>query len=163
MPYSHEALDVLVRNVNIMQDHLGRQVLLENPSTYLEFAHQDMDEPAFLTELVKRSGCGLLMDVNNVFVCASNHGFDPLEYLSQVPWHAVQEIHLAGHSREERDGHVVRIDDHGSQVSDDVWALYKQVIHNTGSLPTLIEWDSNIPPLSTLLNEVDQARRVLDA
>lgn len=162
LPYSHEALDILTRNVDLMQDYLGRQILLENPSTYLEFAHQDMDEPEFLTELVKRSGCGLIMDVNNIFVCASNHGLDADDYLSRVPWKAVQEIHLAGHAVEERDGYKLRIDDHGSQVSDDVWALYKKAVGYKDAVPVLIEWDSNIPPFSKLMSEVRKAQAVLD-
>lgn len=162
LPYSQEALDVLVRNVGIMQDHLRRQVLLENPSTYLEFAHADMDEPEFLTELVKRAGCGLIMDVNNVFVCAANHGLDGDDYLARVPWDAVQEIHLAGHAVEERDGFELRIDDHGSQVSTDVWALYEKAIGYKGTVPTLIEWDSNIPDFPVLMVEAEKARTVLD-
>lgn len=163
IPYTREALDILCRNVDIAQESLGRRLLMENPSTYVEFTDADMDEPAFLRELVTRTGCGLLLDVNNVQVCARNHGGDAKTYLDKVPWDAVQEIHLAGHAVEVRDGHELCIDDHGSPVRDDVWDLYRHALSHKPQVPTLIEWDTGVPPLADLMAEVSKARDIYNA
>lgn len=161
IPYTDESLGFLADNVERTQDFLGRQILLENPSTYLQFEQDAYPEPAFLSALTARTGCGLLLDINNVFVCASNHGFDAWQYLSDFPFEQVQEIHLAGHAVDRFDGHEIRIDDHGSHVSDDVWTLYARYIEAFGPATTLIEWDRNIPSLDVLHAEADSAKAIL--
>jgi len=158
LPYTHESLQVMATHLEEAQNRLGRQILVENPSTYLQYQEEDFAEPAFLKALCEITGCGLLLDINNVFVCAHNHGFDPWGYLTRIPHAAVKEIHLAGHSHTTVDGADIRIDDHGSPVCDQVWALYGRYIATYGPSPTLIEWDSNIPPLEALLSEVATAR-----
>lgn len=160
LPYTEEALMVVARHVERAQEVLGRRLLIENPSAYLSFEESEMSEPEFLRALVARTGCGLLLDVNNVFVSASNLGFDASSYLRDIPFDAVGEIHLSGHCRNEADGTTVLIDDHGSAVSQPVWALYGQAITRAANVPTLIEWDSNIPALEVLLKERDKALKV---
>lgn len=160
VPMTREALDVMADNVARAQDHLGRQILIENPSTYLRFEREEIPEPAFLAELARRTGCGLLLDVNNLFVCASNHAFDPLVWLDTFALEAVGEIHLAGHAVDDADGHAIRVDDHGSPVVGEVWALYREVIGRRGAVPTLIERDANLPPFEALLEEAWHADRV---
>jgi len=163
LPLTEEALGVVAANVERMQDALGRRILIENPSTYLAFDVETMPEPEFLAELVRRTGCGLLLDVNNVFVSGCNLGFAPETYIDAFPMEAVAEIHLAGHTRRTVDGVTIRIDDHGSPVCAEVWALYERAIDRAGPVPTLIERDSNIPPLAHLLAESRRADLVLEA
>jgi uncharacterized protein (UPF0276 family) len=163
LPYTEEALGIVVAHVDETQAALGRTILIENPSTYLRFAHSTIPEWEFLAELARRSGCGILLDVNNVYVSACNHGFDAAAYVDAVPAAAVGEIHLAGHAVRHVDGHDLRIDDHGSAVARPVWELYAQAVNRLGPVPTLIEWDSNIPALDVLAGEAAQAQRVLDA
>ena len=163
LPLTEEALAVVAAHVGEMQDALGRAILVENPSTYLEYSHSTIGEPEFLAELVRRTGCGLLLDVNNVFVSAGNHGHDANAYLAAVPVDAVGEIHLAGHSTRDIDGALLRIDDHGSAVADPVWALYEAALVRLGPVPTLIEWDSAIPALAVLVDEATKAGRRLAA
>lgn len=164
VPYTDESLAVVCQNVLRTQDRLGRPILVENPSTYLRFAASTMTEAAFLTELVRRTGCGLLLDVNNLYVSAGNHGTDAGAALAALPLAAVGEIHLAGHAVETlADGTVLRIDDHGSAVPEPVWALYGDALARTGPRPTLIEWDTRIPPLPVLLAEAARANRRLAA
>ena len=160
LPMTREALDVMADNVARAQEHLGRQILVENPSTYLRFEREEIPEPAFLAELARRTGCGLLLDVNNLFVCASNHAFDPLAWLDAFALEAVGEVHLAGHAVDDADGHAIRVDDHGSPVGEEVWALYREVIARRGAVPTLIERDANLPPFEALLEEAWHADRV---
>ena len=160
LPYTEEALRHLTDRVRHVQDFLGRQILVENVSSYLQFAGSDIAEWDFLAALARESGCGLLLDVNNVYVSALNHGFDPLTYLDGVPPDAVQEIHLAGHSVRKIDGREVRIDTHDGPVCDEVWALYAVAVERFGAVPTLIEWDSNIPALDVLADEARKADRV---
>jgi hypothetical protein len=162
VPYDEEALAVLARNVMRFQEAIGRTVMVENPSTYLRHAQSDRAEPQFLAELCQRSGCGLLLDVNNVFVSSENHGEDALAYLAAVAHLPVGEIHLSGHHLRRLGNRSIRIDDHGSPVSDQVWALYEHVLAVIGPRPTLIEWDSALPPLETLLAEADKAQERLD-
>jgi len=131
-------------------------VLLENPASYLRFESSDIPEPELLAELARRTGCGLLCDVNNVYVSCRNLGLDPLAYLAALPADAVGEIHLAGHTSNEADGVTVLIDDHGSRVAKPVWDLYTEALSRFGAAPTLVEWDTNLPELSVL---VDEARR----
>ncbi|CAN5861198.1 DUF692 domain-containing protein [soil metagenome] len=161
LPYSEEALDVVVRNVERLQEALGRQVSLENPSCYLAFAQSTLSEPAFLAELARRSGCGLLLDVNNIVVTAHNLGLDGRDWLD-LPGSSITEYHLAGHAVNEADGQPILIDDHGSPVADGVWALYDEVVRRFGPRPALIEWDTDLPPLGVLLGEAARADRVAD-
>lgn len=163
LPYTAETLDLVAQNISHMQDAIGRQILIENPSSYMAFKDTTMHEADFLNSLVARTGCGLLLDVNNVFVSASNMGWSAEAYLSQLDMAAVGEIHLAGHLVRDIDGNILRLDDHGSQVSDDVWALYAEVLLSAGGRPTLIEWDNNIPDFSVLLAEHDKAAACMKA
>lgn len=161
VPYTDEALAALVRNIDNAQQVLGRRILIENPSTYLAFAESSMSEWDFIAAAVERSGCGLLLDVNNVYVSAGNHGFDAAAYLAAMPAVAIAEIHLAGHLTRQVDDVELRIDDHGSAVDPAVWSLYRSVIARIGPRPTLIEWDTRIPPLETLVAEAAKADRIL--
>jgi uncharacterized protein (UPF0276 family) len=162
LPMTEEALDIVCRNVQQFQDCLRRPVLVENPSTYVQFRHAAIPEWEFLAALAARTGCGILCDVNNIFVSASNHGWDARAYLAGLPASSIGEIHLAGHAlRELGDGRSLRIDDHGCAVDAAVWALYREAIARFGPVPTLIEWDNNIPPLETLMAEADKASAIL--
>ncbi len=161
LPYTEESLAVVVRNVDRLQEALGRQVSIENPSCYLGFAHSTLSEPEFLSELVRRSGCGLLLDANNIVVTAHNLRLEPRDWLAGLPGAAITEYHLAGHAVNDADGEPILIDDHGSRVRDGVWALFGEVVERFGPRPTLIEWDTDIPPLSVLLDEAARAERVI--
>ena len=162
LPYTEEALTTLCDNIARTQDALGRQILVENPSSYLTYTDSPMTEWDFMTEVAKRSGCGILFDVNNVYVSAMNHGYDPMTYIDAIPTEHVQEIHLAGHTINTVEGHNIRIDHHGDHVCDEVWQLYRATIHRTGRVPTLIEWDTDIPALSVLLDETAKADAILN-
>ncbi len=161
LPYTPEALDVVCRHVDEVQATLGRRILVENPSTYLAFVHSTIPEWEFIAEVARRTGCGLLLDVNNAHVSACNHGFDARTYIAALPPEAVGEIHLAGHAVKMIGGVELRIDDHASAVAPEVWALYRHAIEAIGPRPTLIEWDSNIPPLDVLLAEAAKADALL--
>ena len=163
IPYDEDALAVIARNVMRFQEAVGRTVMVENPSTYLRHVQSDRAEPQFLAELCQRSGCGLLLDVNNVFVSTENHGDDALAYLAAIAHLPIGEIHLSGHHLRQIGNRSIRIDDHGSPVSDPVWALYERALAVIGPRPTLIEWDSALPPLETLLAEANKAQARLDA
>ena len=140
-----------------MQCTLRRKILVENPSTYTQFRHSTIPEWEFMAAVAARTGCGILCDVNNIFVSAKNHSWDALAYVAALPREVIGEIHLAGHSiRELADGGTLRIDDHASCVADEVWSLFAEALRRFGPIPTLIEWDNNIPPLEVLLA---QARR----
>ena len=158
LPYTQEALDLVCANVSEAQDILGRALLIENPSTYLEFSHSEMSEWAFLDEMSARTGCFLLLDVNNIYVNAANHRFDPLAYLEGIPADRVRQIHLAGHSQ----GKDLLIDTHDQPVPSPVWALYETAIQMTGPVATMIERDDRIPPLAELLDELAIARELAD-
>ncbi|MEO8921747.1 MAG: DUF692 domain-containing protein [Caldimonas sp.] len=162
LPMTEEALDLVCRHVELTQDFLRRRILIENPSTYLRFEHSTIAEWDFITAVATRTGCGILCDVNNIFVSASNHGWDASDYLANLPVAAVAEIHLAGHAvRELQQGAVLLIDDHGSRVAPDVWALYEEALNRFGDVPTLVEWDSNVPTLDVLIGEAEQASRYM--
>ncbi|MFN3310597.1 MAG: DUF692 domain-containing protein [Thermomonas sp.] len=163
LPYTDATLRRVCAHIDAVQSALGRSMLLENPATYIEFAASTWDEADFIAEVVRRTGCGLLLDVNNAHVSAVNHGRDVQAYLQRLPLAAVEEIHLAGFA-EERDGAGERllIDSHGAPVADAVWCLFKQVIQRLGPLPTLIERDQNIPPFATLMREARAAQAILD-
>ncbi|MFP4239505.1 DUF692 family multinuclear iron-containing protein [Rhodosalinus sp.] len=164
LPWTRATLDRVAAHVDQVQQALGRQMLLENPSSYLAFAEDEMAETDFLARLVARTGCGLLLDVNNVFVSAVNLGFRPRGYLDAFPLEAVGEIHLGGHA-EEADGHgaPLLIDDHGAPVADPVWALLGDVLARTGPRPVLIEWDTDVPDWPVLRAEAARAAAALEA
>jgi len=162
VPYTAETLAHVCDHIDEAQGVIGRRLLLENPSTYLLFEESTLSETDFLAEIARRTGCGLLLDVNNVFVSAKNHNRDPRAYLDAFPVAHVGEIHLAGHDeRLDDEGAPLLIDAHGSPVADPVWALYEYAIGLCGPLPTLIERDSNVPPLAELLAEAARADDVL--
>jgi len=157
IPYSQEALDVATRNVRQAQDALGRAMLIENPSSYVTFEDSVMSEWEFLAELSRRTGCYLLLDVNNIYVSASNHGFDAIAFLDGIPADRVRQIHLAGHS-DGRDG--LLIDTHDHPVPDGVWSLYAAALERLGPVATMIERDDDIPELPVLIAELDYARHL---
>tara|TARA_R110002020_G_scaffold64925_12_gene171880 strand:- start:154 stop:1074 length:921 start_codon:yes stop_codon:yes gene_type:complete len=163
VPYNAETLDRVVSHVGRIQDRLKRHILIENPSTYVAFEETTMSEADFIREIATRSGCGLLLDVNNVFVSATNHGWKPLQYLRHFPLELVEEIHLAGHAEDTDDeGERLLIDAHDRPVADAVWKLYEIVISQTGALPTLIEWDNDVPDWPVLRREARLADAILD-
>jgi len=164
LPMTEEALGVVCRHVEQTQSYLNRRILVENPSTYVAFGNSIIPEWEFMATVAARTGCGILCDVNNICVSAYNHGWDASGYLAALPPDAVGEIHLAGHSiRTFADGSSLRIDDHGSKVTKEVWTLYRQAVARFGAVPTLIEWDNEIPPLDVLLDEAQHAERVIAA
>ena len=154
LPYTEEALEHVVSRLASVQEHLGRRIALENASTYLRFAGSTMPEWEFLAEVAHRADCGILLDVNNVFVSAVNHGFDPKKYLEAVPAERVWEIHLAGHT--DRGSHL--LDTHGKRVCDEVWELYRFASRRIGAVASLVEWDEDIPDWETLEAESLRAR-----
>jgi uncharacterized protein (UPF0276 family) len=163
LPMTEEALETVCRHVDQAQAYLGRRILVENPSTYLRYRHSTIPEWEFLAAVSRRTGCGILCDVNNIYVSAANHGWNPSAYLAALPAAAIGEIHLAGHSVRDLEGcGVLRIDDHGSRVIPEVWALYAEALARFGPTPTLIEWDTNVPALEVLLDEAGQAADLLD-
>jgi len=161
-PRTRAALDRIAGNIGRMQDALGRRVLVENPSLYLPLKGHDLSEVEFLTALVERTGCGLLVDVNNVFVSASNLGYAAEAYLDALPAEAIGEIHLAGHGADEG-GSSLLIDTHGAPIAEPVWALYRRLIRRIGPRPTLIERDDDIPAFAILMAERDRAAAELAA
>jgi uncharacterized protein len=164
LPMTEEALAVVCRHVDETQAYLQRRILVENPSTYIGFAHSTIPEWEFITAVAQRTGCGILCDVNNIYVSAHNHGWDAAAYLTALPPALIGEIHLAGHSvRPLADGGTLRIDDHGSRVIADVWSLYEAALDRFGPVPTLIEWDNHVPALDVLLDEARQAASRLAA
>ena len=154
LPYSEEALDTACANIAVAQDALGRPMLFENPSSYVQFPDVGLTEWEFLAEMCRRTGCYLLLDVNNVFVSSRNHGFDSSVYLAAIPADRVRQIHLAGHSQ----GETMLIDTHDHPVAPGVWSLYEATGHRFGPVATMIERDDDIPPLDDLLQELDIAR-----
>ena len=160
LPYSEEALAVVVQNVQHLQDALGRRVAVENPSCYLGFAQSTLTEPEFLSELARRSGCALLLDVNNIVVTAHNLSLDARDWLA-LPSEAIAQYHLAGHAVNDADGQSILIDDHGSRVKEGVWTLFADVVRRFGPRPTLIEWDTDLPSLDVLLDEAARADRIV--
>lgn len=160
LPYTEETLTVLCWHVDEAQETLGRRLLIENPSTYLRFRHSTIDEAAFLAALAERTGCGILCDVNNLYVNAENFAFDPIAYLDALPPDRVGEIHLAGHHRGDVDGTPILIDDHGSTVAEPVWRLYREACARFGRVPALVEWDTRLPALDVLLGEARRADEV---
>ena len=163
LPYTEEALSHMVSRVGIVQDRLRRRILIENPSAYLVCEDADYSEWDFLVALARRSGCGVLLDVNNLYVNSVNQGFDPRTYMAAIPGTLVEEIHLAGFSVQNVDGHEILIDTHNQRVWPAVWELYRETMAMLGPRPTLIEWDADIPPLAVLMAEAAQADRIMEA
>ena len=159
LPYTPESLEHMVRRVDELQDCLKRQILIENVSSYLEFVDSTIPEWEFVRELAGRAGCKILLDVNNIYVNAINHDFDPMIYLDAILPGSVGEIHLAGFE----DTGEILIDTHGAVVSDAVWRLFENAVARFGAVPTLIEWDTDIPALPVLLGEAEKASRILNA
>ena len=156
MPLTEESLEHMVHRVAAVQDHLGRQILVENPSTYVAFAASCIDEGEFLAALCERADCGLLLDVNNVYVSAANHGFDANAYIDGLPPGRIGQIHLAGH--QDRGSYL--FDSHDAPVIDPVWALYRRVLLRTGPVSTLVEWDENVPPITDVIGQSQKARTI---
>ena len=156
LPYTEECLAHVVRRVGEVQERLGRQLVLENASTYAQFAGNCMPEWAFLAAVANAADCGLLLDLNNVYVNATNHGFDPYTYVDALPWHRVVQIHLAGHAN--MGTHL--LDTHGAPVAAAVWDLYRHVVARYRPVATLIEWDEDIPPLERVLKEMHRAQAI---
>ena len=162
LPYTEKTLARVADHIDQVQEVLGRQMLLENPSSYLVFAESTMSETDFLREIARRTGCGLLLDVNNVFVSATNLGYSPVGYIDDYPLDVVKEIHLGGHDEDEDDhGAPLLIDSHGRAVVDPVWALLDETLSRTGPRPLLIEWDTDVPDWSTLRAEAMRAQDAL--
>lgn len=163
LPYTPATLARVADHIDQVQEAIGRPILLENPSTYVVFPQSAMSETEFIRKLVKRTGCGLLLDINNVFVSATNHGYSAKSYLADFPLNHVGEIHLAGHARQVDDeGDLLLIDSHDGPVSDAVWKLFEIVIGQCGPVPTLVEWDSAIPDWPILKAEACAAQAILD-
>lgn len=163
LPYTEEALAHVVTRIRAAQDFLGRELLVENPSTYLQYSHSTIPEWEFLAEVARAADCGILLDVNNVYVSACNHGFDPHAYLRAMPPARVKEIHLAGHTRKRYADGEILIDTHNTPVAEPVWSLYREALVLLGSRPTLIEWDVDLPPFAVLLGEAARAQICMEA
>ena len=161
LPYTDETLTLVADHVDQVQSRLGRRILIENPATYIRFAESTWDEVDFIAELARRTGCGLLLDVNNVYVACVNHDADPFDYLARFPTEAIDEIHLAGHAEDSADGRRLLIDAHDRAVCDAVWTLYRVALSRTGPKPTLIEWDNDVPDWPMLRAEAAKADAVL--
>ena len=163
LPYTETTLRRVCDHIDQVQEAIRRPMLLENPSTYIAFVESTMSETDFIRSIVRHTGCGLLLDVNNVFVSANNHGFSALDYLSDFPLGNVGEVHLAGHAEQSDDeGDLLLIDSHDGPVTDAVWKLFEIVISRRGPVPTLVEWDSNIPDWPILKAEAAAAQAILD-
>lgn len=160
-PRTHQALARVADNISITQDVLKRRIAIENPSHYPVIDGHEWSEIDFLAELTRRTGCGLLLDVNNVYVSARNLKFDPAQYVDNFPAGAIMEIHLAGHTQDPNLGAALLIDSHDAPVSDEVWALYERLIRRIGPCPTLIERDDNLPAFDALLDERERAASIL--
>ncbi len=162
LPYTEEALRHFCSRVGEVQDYLGREILIENPSTYLEYCESTIPESEFLREAAATAGCKILLDVNNVYVSAVNHGFEARAYLDSIPARFVEEIHLAGFTCNDTETGAVLVDTHSKPVADPVWILYARALERYGEVPTLIEWDSDLPALDVLLAEAALAQRLMD-
>lgn len=162
--YDQASLDRVCRHVDQLQSRLRRRMLLENPATYVEFSASSIAEGEFLAAVVSRTGCGLLLDVNNAYVSSINHGRDPVVYLASLPLHAAGQVHLSGHAVDsDASGAPLLIDSHGSEVADAVWDLYALALQTTGPLPTLIEWDNDVPAYAVLRDQARHAQRLLES
>ncbi len=163
LPYTEETLAALCRNIERTQEFLGRTILVENPSTYIAFKDNAMSEVEFMNEAARRTGCGLLLDINNIYVQSRNHGLEPFAYIDAIDAGKVGEMHLAGHTERPAGESVIVVDTHNCPVRDAVWDLYEHAARRFGRVPTLIEWDQDFPALEVLLMEAAKARRILGA
>ena len=165
LPYTDETLELVTTNIQQVQEKLDRTILIENPSAYIEFKNNTYSETEFLKLLTQKTGCGLLLDINNIFVSCDNMGHDSYKYLDQIPQESVGEIHLAGHAVMPLiEDKTIRVDDHGSKVKEEVWKLYEYFCQqHQKKFPTLIEWDTNIPEIYTLLTEAGKAKTILES
>lgn len=161
LPYTRETLDTLCRNIERTHEYFGRRILVENPSTYIAFANNEMTEYEFMNRAAEMTGCGLLLDINNIFVQAFNHGYDPVEYIENIDAGRVGEMHLAGHTVKEAGERTMLIDTHSKPVRMEVWDLYEHAVRRFGAVPTLIEWDQDFPALETLVAEAEKARAII--
>lgn len=162
IPYHEKSLDIMVAHVRQVQDYLGRELLIENPTSYLTYRESEMEEVDFIIELCQMTGAKILLDLNNLFVSAHNHAWDPFQYLQTIPQQMVKEVHLAGHSIKRIDeGFFLRIDTHDDQICEEVWHLYDFTVQRLGRIPTLIEWDAKIPSFDTLMKEARKASLIL--
>lgn len=161
LPYNFETLDALCRNIERTQEVFGRPLLVENPSTYVAFAGNEMSEADFMNAAAARTGCGLLLDINNIYVQSRNHGLDPYEYIDAIDVRRVGEMHLAGHTERAAAGGAIVVDTHNRPVRDEVWDLYAYAVGRFGIVPTLIEWDQDFPALPVLVAEAEKARNIL--
>jgi uncharacterized protein (UPF0276 family) len=162
LPYTEEALTLMCEHVDIMQNYLQRQCLIENISSYLSFPESSMSEQEFIVALAAKTGCGILLDVNNVYVSSVNHRYDAEQFIADIPAPIVKEFHLAGHVCNTFEDGEILIDSHNKPVCDEVWKLYEYTVRHIGPRPCLIEWDSDLPPLATLVNEAQHADHVVD-
>lgn len=162
LPYTAETLDRLCDNIDRTQEFFGREILIENPSSYISYAIDEMTEYSFMNEAARRTGCFILLDVNNIFVQSFNHGIDARKYIDSIDAEKVREIHLAGHTEREFDDGKLLVDTHNRPVRNEVWDLYEYTVMRLGSVPTLIEWDGDIPDLSVLIGESDKAQKIID-
>lgn len=164
IPYTEESLKIFSRNITVVQEFLRREILIENPSSYIEYKASYKNEADFLVEICKITGAKILLDVNNIFVSSSNHAWDPKTYIDAIPQNLVKEIHIAGHSTKILStDQILRIDTHDNYVCDEVWDLYSYAIQRFGPTHTLLEWDANIPTLDVLIQEVSKALIYLSA
>ena len=163
LPYTPATLQTLCDHIDQTQEILGRGIMIENPSTYVTFRDSTIAEPDFLAQAIKRTGCKLLLDVNNIYVSCCNHNWDAAAYLQAIPVDCVGEIHLAGHAERVIGAHILRIDDHGSKVCDAVWKLYQKAIDRCGVIRKMIEWDTDVPALEVLLGEAEAAQTILQS
>jgi uncharacterized protein (UPF0276 family) len=161
LPYTDEALHHVSARIREAQDFLGRRLAIENLSSYVAYAHSTIPEWEFVAAVADEADCDLLLDVNNIYVSSRNHGFDARTYIHAIPRERVREIHLAGHSAKRFEDGEILIDTHNALVCPDVWALYRETIELLGPRPTLIEWDSDLPPLSTLVEEAERAQKIM--
>ncbi|MGH1378890.1 MAG: MNIO family bufferin maturase [Alphaproteobacteria bacterium] len=162
LPYNSETLNRLCDNIDKTQTYFGRKILVENPSTYLSFRGNEMTEYEFLNLICDRTGCGVLLDVNNIYVQSHNHGIDPIEYIDNINANNVGEMHLAGHIERSVGDNKILIDSHNQLVRNEVWDLYSYAIGKIGAVPTLIEWDQDFPPLDILIEEASRARSIIE-
>ena len=158
LPYTREALRCLSANIDRVQNRLRRQILIENVSSYVEFKDSTLSEAQFLVALARDSGCGILLDLNNIYVSACNQGFDPVSYIEEIPGHLVAQLHVAGHSIQSFEGIDIIVDTHNARVAAPVWCLLRHAVRCFGPRPVLVEWDSDLPALAVLLEEADLAR-----
>ncbi|MCF8496495.1 MAG: DUF692 domain-containing protein [Alphaproteobacteria bacterium] len=161
LPYTHETLSALCCNIDRTQNYLGRRMLLENPSSYIAFDQNDVSEAEFMNAAAQKTGCLLLLDINNIFVQAFNHDFDGFEYIDTINPLYVGEMHLAGHTERAAGSEIILVDTHNKPVCGEVWDLYQHAVRRFGAVPTLIEWDQDFPPLHILVAEADKARTVI--